>query len=136
MSVDELEMQATTGPAPVQQDGGDAWIDARLAAGAKFVVYQWNISLIFVSFKHRSGVKVIMPGQSRLTPGLKYSLLALVAGPWGIPFGIFWTIQSIIKNCQGGIDITPTIVARRQSAVAAAAGRPGPAQAPTGFQSL
>jgi hypothetical protein len=132
MSADQLVLQSTT-----PQDPSDAWIDAQIAAGARLVRYQYVFSIVIMSYRRRSGVKLIAPGQSRVMAGLPYTLLALVAGPWGIPFGLFWTCQSIWLNTRGGIDITAAVVARRQSRGIAPAGAPtagGPASG--GWQSI
>jgi hypothetical protein len=132
MSADQLVMQSAT-----PQDPSDAWIDAQIAAGARLVRYQYCFSIVVMSYRRRSGVKLIKPGQSRLTAGLPYTLLALVAGPWGIPFGLIWTIQSIWLNTRGGIDITAAVMARRQGRGIAPAGVPV-AGAPSsgGWQSI
>jgi hypothetical protein len=83
--------------------------------GGRLVVYQYCISLVFVSYRRSSGIKSIRPGQSAVVVGLPYSLISLVAGWWGIPWGPFWTIRTIWRNLRGGIDVTP---ARATPAVA------------------
>ena len=118
MSVDELELRAAN-PQTAQQNSADASLDAQIAAGAKLIVYQYVISLVFVSFKRRSSVRLVQPGQRRVVPGLPHSILSLFAGIWGI-FGFAWTIESIIHNCRGGVDLTPAYLARRRAATAPA----------------
>ena len=34
------------------------------------------------------------------------ALLSMVVGWWGIPWGIFFTIQTLYTNCMGGKDVT------------------------------
>jgi hypothetical protein len=74
-------------------------------SGSSFVVYQYCISLGIVSFKRYSGVKVIPPGGSRVLPGLPYTLVSLIFGWWGIPWGPIWTLETIGRNLGGGIDV-------------------------------
>jgi len=78
--------------------------------GRRFVVYQYAVSLIAVSFLRPSKLEEIGPDQSRFVRGLKYSLISLVAGWWGIPAGPIFTIASIVRNCRGGIDLTATVI--------------------------
>jgi hypothetical protein len=72
----------------------------------RYVVYQYCVSIVIMSFKRSSGIKAIQPGQSRVRAGLPYSLISLVFGWWGIPWGPFWTLQTMIRNFRGGIDVT------------------------------
>jgi hypothetical protein len=79
-------------------------IKSDLAGGTKLVVYQYCVSIVILSFRRSSGVKVIRPGQSSVIPGLPYTLISLLAGWWGVPWGPFWTIQTVYRNLRGGID--------------------------------
>ena len=76
-----------------------------------FVVYQYVVSLGLVSFKRSSGVKMIPAGGSRFLPGLPYTLVSLMAGWWGIPWGPLWTIETILRNLGGGIDVSDAVMA-------------------------
>jgi hypothetical protein len=80
-------------------------------AGGRLVVYQYCISIIFLSFKQPSAIRLIPAGSSRLVGGLRYSLVSLLLGWWGIPWGPFWTVQTIISNLRGGTDVTDEILA-------------------------
>jgi len=80
-------------------------------AGGRLVVYQYCISIILLSFKQTSAIRLIPAGMSRVLPGLRYSLVSLVLGWWGIPWGPFWTVQTIIGNLRGGTDVTDEILA-------------------------
>ena len=74
--------------------------------GSRYVVYQYCVSIGILSFKRSSGIKTIGPGQNRVVPGLPYTMISLVVGWWGIPWGPFWTIQTAARNFRGGIDVT------------------------------
>ena len=81
------------------------------SAGApRYVIYQYCISIVILTFKRSSGIKVIEPGKSAAVAGLPYTLISLVAGWWGIPWGPVYTIQSIYRNLRGGIDVTDYVV--------------------------
>jgi hypothetical protein len=72
----------------------------------RLVVFHYCVSLVIVTFKRSSGVKVIPPGGSRFLAGLPYTLISLCAGWWGIPWGPIWTLQAIGRNLSGGTDVT------------------------------
>jgi hypothetical protein len=96
-------------PAPA----GQSFAEIRMAvnAGARLVVYQYCISVVLLSFKRSSAIRLVPGGASRMVPGLRYSLVSLVLGWWGIPWGPFWTVQTIIGNLRGGTDVTDEILA-------------------------
>jgi hypothetical protein len=79
--------------------------------GPTFVIYQYCISVGILSFKRSSGVKVIPPGSSRVIPGLPYTLVSLLFGWWGIPWGPVWTLQTMGRNLSGGIDVGDAVLA-------------------------
>jgi hypothetical protein len=43
--------------------------------------------------------------------GLPFSLISLVAGWWGIPWGPIWTLTTLATNLSGGKDVTREILA-------------------------
>lgn len=96
-----------------------------LQRGAKFVVYQYCISVIVMTFKRSSDIYYIRPGESRHTKGIGFTLLSLVAGWWGIPWGPIYTIGSIVTNFGGGKDVTAD-VARSIIPAPMPAMQPGP----------
>jgi hypothetical protein len=49
------------------------------------------------------------PGRGESIRALQWSLLTLVAGWWGIPWGPIYTVQSIWVNLRGGNDVTPEV---------------------------
>jgi hypothetical protein len=83
-----------------------ASVEVAVAAGARFVVYQYCVSLLFVSFRRSSDVKFVRPGLNRLATGLPYTVMSLIAGWWGVPWGPLWTVQTVYRNTRGGIDVT------------------------------
>jgi len=86
-------------------------IESEVQQGAKFVMFQYCISVLVITFKRASDIYYIRPGQSAFTKGLPFTLLSLVAGWWGIPWGPIYTIQALVVNSGGGKDVTSEILA-------------------------
>ena len=80
-----------------------------LQRGAKFVVYQYCISVLVMTFRRGTDIYYIRPGESAQLKGIQYTLLTLVAGWWGIPWGPIYSIGSLITNLGGGKDVTPQV---------------------------
>jgi len=94
-------------------------VNAQVAQGGRFVVFQWVVSIVVLSFRRNSPIFFVRPGESTLAKCLPYCALSLVFGWWGIPWGLLWTPFSILRNLRGGIDVTQSIVPamnRRDSA--------------------
>lgn len=86
-------------------------LNFELQRGGRFVVFQYAISVIVMSFRRPSAVYFIRSGESTVPKSIGFTLLTLIAGWWGIPFGPIFTIQSVVTNCRGGKDVTKQVVA-------------------------
>lgn len=86
-------------------------LQQEIQQGAKFVMYQYCISLLVITFRRSSNIYFISHDQNALIKGLPFTLLSLVLGWWGIPWGPIYTIQSVWVNFNGGKDVTKEIVA-------------------------
>jgi hypothetical protein len=86
--------------------------------GGKFVFYHYCISAVLITFRRPTAVYFIRSGQSAVGKGLSWSLLTVVLGWWGIPWGPIYSIQSLIVNFRGGKDVTAEIAGRLQSGAA------------------
>ena len=82
-----------------------------LDQGGKFVVFQYAISVIFMSFKRSSDIYFVKAGESGFKHGIGFSLISLLLGWWGIPWGPIYTIGSLYHNFSGGKDVTNETVA-------------------------
>ena len=80
-----------------------------IAAGAKFVMYQYCISIIVMTFRRPSDIYFIRSNENALTKGLQFSILSFFLGWWGLPWGPIYTIGSLINNFKGGKDITESV---------------------------
>ncbi len=87
-----------------------------LAQGAKFVVFSYAISVIILTFKRSSEIYYIRPGESAVAKSMPYTVLTLVAGWWGIPFGPIFTVWALVVNLGGGKDVTQEVVNMLQQA--------------------
>jgi len=86
-------------------------VQSEVARGGKFVMYQYCISILVMTFRRSSGIYFIKADESAITPGLGFTLLSLVLGWWGIPWGPIYTIGSIYTNFTGGKDVTQEMMA-------------------------
>jgi hypothetical protein len=86
-------------------------MEFELQRGGKFVYYQYCVSVLVLTFKRPSDIYFIRADENAVTKGLPFTLLSLLAGWWGIPWGPIYTVQSFISNFQGGRDVTSSVVA-------------------------
>ena len=78
--------------------------------GGRFVIFEYCISIVVLSFKRVSGVHFIKTEDSVFRKGAPYSLISLLFGWWGIPWGPIWTVSTLVTNCRGGRDITSEVM--------------------------
>lgn len=81
-------------------------VRAEIKRGARFVVYEYVISLLVVTRRRASPVYYIEPGRSPAHFHWPYSLLTLALGWWGFPWGPAFTIGAVRDNLRGGHDVT------------------------------
>lgn len=84
-------------------------IQNEIARGARFVAYQWCLSLLVVTLKRGTRIYYLKPGETGFLPGFFWSAFTLVAGWWGFPWGPIYTIGSLWTNLRGGIDVTDAV---------------------------
>lgn len=103
-----------------------AQIGEELKRGARFVIFQYCLSILVMSFKRSSGIYFIPAGAGTAGKSAPWTALSLIAGWWGFPWGPIWTIATVAKNIGGGIDVTSHVLAsmNAEPAVPAAPGRP------------
>ncbi len=81
--------------------------------GAKFIVYQYCISLIFaVTLRRFSPAILVSPNETEYISNLKrkYNRISLIFGWWCFPWGPIRTVQSLKVNKKGGVDVTDDIM--------------------------
>ena len=95
-------------------------LNFELQRGGRFVIFQYAISVVVVSFRRPSNVYFIRASESTTSKSIGFTILTLLAGWWGIPFGPIFTVQALVTNFRGGKDITKQIVASLNKPAAAA----------------
>lgn len=93
-------------------------INFELQRGGKFVIYQYCISIVFMTFKRPSEIHFVKADESALAKGLIYTFVSLLLGWWGIPWGPIYTIGSVFTNFRGGQDVTQQVLASVNAAAA------------------
>jgi len=86
-------------------------VNFELQRGAKFVLFQYCFSVVVMTFRRGSDIYFVRSGESAITKGLPFTLLSVVVGWWGIPWGPIWTIGSCVTNFRGGKDVTAEVIA-------------------------
>lgn len=82
----------------------------RVAAGARLVRFELCLSALVFTVRRQSPVYLTDTWQERYLRGLWYSLVALLLGPWGVPWGLIWTPWAVWVNLTGGVDETDTVL--------------------------
>lgn len=85
------------------------YLQDEVAKGGRFVHFSYTLSFL-VSFKHTSGLYLIRSQDEARNAGLLYSLITLLCGWWGFPWGPKYTIASLRINLQGGQDVTDEVM--------------------------
>jgi len=91
-------------------------INFELQRGGKFVLFQYCVSALVVTFKRASAVYFLKAGENAIVKGLRFTAISLIAGWWGFPWGPIYTIRSLFVNLRGGKDITSQVLATAQLA--------------------
>jgi hypothetical protein len=82
-----------------------------IGRGGRFVMYQYCVSIVLMTFKRPSNIYFFKAGEGSIGRGVGFSLLTLLLGWWGIPWGPIYTLQSLWVNFRGGRDVTQEVVA-------------------------
>lgn len=85
-------------------------IEDDVLRGGRFRIFRYNFSIIVMSFQRGSGLRYIRAGHGAGAYAWPWTVLSLLVGWWGIPWGIFFTIQTLYTNCMGGMDMTTDLL--------------------------
>lgn len=77
-------------------------IDFEVQRGGRFVYFEYCISAVVVTFKKPSAVYFIPKGEGTFLKSLPYTLVSLLLGWWGFPWGPIYTVQTVFNNLSGG----------------------------------
>lgn len=81
-------------------------LNQEIGRGGKFVVFDYCISVILITFKRPSAVYFIPAGEGTLGKSISYTLISALLGWWGFPWGPIYTIGALFNNLKGGRDVT------------------------------
>jgi hypothetical protein len=95
-----------------------AKVRAAVAGGSRFVIFPYCESFAVITFRRATDPILVHPGESRLRVSGAPILHSLLLGWWGIPWGPIWTVTSLWRTLQGGIDVTDEVVAHLELAFA------------------
>jgi hypothetical protein len=114
MSTEQTADQSLADPSLIALSGSRPLfpeeIRARVAAGARLVRFEYCISLIVFTIRRQSRIYLTKSWQERYLRGLAYSLIAIMLGPWGVPWGVIYTPWSVWVNASGGVDETDEVL--------------------------
>jgi hypothetical protein len=88
-----------------------AEVAAEVAKGGKFVYFEYAFSILIMTFKRPSAIHFIRAGESASGKSIPYTLLTLVAGWWGFPWGPIYSFMALATNLGGGKDVTDRFTA-------------------------
>lgn len=85
-------------------------LNTELERGGRFVIFTFTISILVMTFKQPTDIYFLRGNQSGFVHGLPFTMLSLVLGWWGIPWGPIYTIWSTVENSAGGKDVTREVL--------------------------
>ncbi|MEQ1783311.1 MAG: hypothetical protein ABMA14_18300 [Hyphomonadaceae bacterium] len=90
-------------------------LEAEVKNGARFVCYQYCVSILVMTYSRGTDVYYIPPGKSAVAKGLGWTALSFVVGWWGIPWGLIRTPMALATNLSGGKNLTHEVMAHYRS---------------------
>ena len=87
-------------------------ISARIREGWQCVRFEFCVSFLVATIRCQSAPRLTASWKDRVIWGIGYSALALLLGPWGIPWGPIWTVRAFWTNLTGGVDATDEVLAQ------------------------
>lgn len=103
--VDTCSKQPIVGP-------GDEQINAEIQNGTRFVIFEHCFSVIVMTFKRSSDVYFIKANEGTVKHSIGFTLLTLLLGCSGFPWGPIYSLSSRFTNLSGGKNVTQQVLAR------------------------
>ena len=85
-------------------------LELEVQSGAKFIIFQYCVSIGIMTFRRSSDVYFVRVGESAWKKGLGFTAMTLFLGWWGIPWGFIYTPTIIYANLKGGKDVTEPVI--------------------------
>jgi hypothetical protein len=74
--------------------------------GGRFVFFEYCISFVIFTLRRPSPICFLRSGQWSWVRGMPYTLVSLLFGWWGLPWGFLYTPLVVMTNLVGGCDVT------------------------------
>jgi hypothetical protein len=87
-----------------------AGIQQEVDNGGKFVQYSYCISLLVVSYRLPSAIYFVRNSDNAFYKSLPFTLVSVLFGWWGIPWGVIHTLQCLYDNLGGGKNVTNDVM--------------------------
>lgn len=84
-------------------------VEDELRRGGRFVVFEYCVSCLVTTMRRSSDVYFVRAGQGTFSMSFGYTLLSLLLGWWGLPWGFIYTPRCLATNLQGGKDVTEMV---------------------------
>jgi hypothetical protein len=88
----------------------DEQIKIEMERGGKFIIFQYCISIIVMTYRRPSSIYFIKKNDGTFGKSLPFTLISFLLGWWGIPWGPIHTIGAITNNLKGGRDVTAEVL--------------------------
>lgn len=85
-------------------------LPAAIASGARFVRFKRAFSFVILTTYSTTPAIYLPGGNSGAGPAWQNSLFTMLLGWWGIPWGPIRSIQALLTNAKGGIDVTGDVL--------------------------
>lgn len=91
-------------------------IKDKVNAGWRFLQFEETRSFLIFTQRKYSDIYFIAPYESHMIYAKKHILVTALLGWWGIPWGLIGTPMSIIRNYNGGKNVTQKILSELDQA--------------------
>jgi hypothetical protein len=78
--------------------------------GGKFVIFNYCFSVVVLTFKRPTDIYFIRADQNAFLKSLPWTMVTLLFGWRGIPWGIIYTFSTLFKNINGGRNVTTEVL--------------------------
>ena len=85
-------------------------VRAEVRNGGRFVIFLWTVSVVIVSMKQPTAIHFIRADEKAIIKAFRPTLITLLFGWWGIPWGPVYSIESLATNLSGGRDVTEDVM--------------------------
>lgn len=104
---------------PESDPWSSAEIEEFLVLGGRAVRFEYCLSMLMVTVRRSSRVHLLRANELGLVKGFWYSVVTLLCGWWGVPWGLLYTPLAVWTNLTGGRDVTDELRASLGSELAA-----------------